>query len=203
MIKVYYSYLSDFSEAELKSFCRFLPEEKTEKLQRLKNQKARNESILAWYLLYKALSEKGIDEYSIGFGENGKPFLKAESLYFNLSHSDGFVCCALGEREVGLDAEKIKPVKESLINKVLAENERKTLKEKDGDFIRFWTLKESFLKYSGSGITPEIYGLDFSEFSEEEDFEINSLFYTVKKTDGYYVSVCSEEKEVIFIRVKP
>ena len=202
-MNIYYSYLSDFSENDFEAFYKYIPKEKAEKLVKVKNYKSKNESLLAWFLLYKAITEKGIEEYSVCFGDDGKPYLKDIPLFFNLSHSNDLVCCAVGEREVGIDAEKIKPVKDALINKVLTENERATLKEKDCDFIRFWTLKESFLKHSGCGITSEIYKLDFSANAEEEEFAFNALYFSVKGIDGYYISVCSEEKERKFIQVKP
>ena len=202
-MKVYYSYLSDFSGEEIEKLLKYVPKEKQEKLQYVKNQKAKQESILAWYLLHKALVERGIGGYSIVFGENGKPYIKDAPVFFNLSHSNNFVCCCVGDRELGIDCEKIKPVKDNVINKVLTERERKTLKEKDSDFIRFWTLKESFLKHSGSGITSEIYELDFSDSSEDEEFVFNSLCFFVKRVDGYYVSVCGKEKETEFINVRP
>ena len=203
MIKVYYSFSGDYSETDFEAMCKYLPKEKAEKMQRIKNIKVKNESVLAWYLLYVALSDRGIKEYSVSFGENGKPYFTELPLFFNLSHTDNFVCCAVGEREVGVDAEKIKSVKEGVIKKVLTENERNTLKDTDADFIRYWTLKESILKHCGSGITPEIYGLDFSAFAEKESFSFNSLFFTVKKKDKYYISVCGDEKDVEFIKVKP
>lgn len=42
-------------------------------------------------------------------GENGKPLTNL-SLHFNCSHSGGFVVCAVGEREVGVDLEQIRSV---------------------------------------------------------------------------------------------
>lgn len=42
-------------------------------------------------------------------GENGKPLTNL-TLHFNCSHSGGFVVCAVGEREVGVDLEQIRPV---------------------------------------------------------------------------------------------
>lgn len=202
-MKVFYSYLSDFTDSDFQSLSEHIPKEKRNKLEAVKNKKAKKESILAWYLLSKALREKGVEKYSVSFGENGKPYLENLPYFFNLSHSGDFVCCAIGERKVGLDCEKIKPVREAVIKKVLTEKERETLKDTDGDFIRFWTLKESHLKHSGRGITEELYRLDFSEFSKTDSFRLGNLFFTVECIDEYYISVCSEEKEREFIKVNP
>ena len=40
------------------------------------------------------------------YGPHGKPFLKGNPFYFNLSHSGGIVACAVQTCEVGLDVEK-------------------------------------------------------------------------------------------------
>ena len=201
-MKIYYAYLSDFSPEHLDKCFEKLPLKQKEKLNRVKSLKAKNESILVWHLLCNALSSMGITDFDIIYGENGKPFLAGIPLCFNLSHTDNLVCCAVGKSDIGIDAEKIKPVKESLLNKVLTENERKRLKETDSDFIRFWTLKESLLKYRGSGITPDIYKLDFSLLFEKDSFIYDSLLFTVKSLDEYFISVCSREEEREFILVK-
>ena len=60
-------------------------------------------------------------------GENGKPLTNL-SLHFNCSHSGGFVVCAVGEREVGVDLEQIRPVHPRL-ERALTAAERQWLKE--------------------------------------------------------------------------
>jgi len=78
-------------------------------------------------------------------GENGKPLTNL-SLHFNCSHSGGFVVCAVGEREVGVDLEQIRPVHPRL-ERALTAAERQWLTslpqaERDEGFFRLWTLKE-------------------------------------------------------------
>ena len=80
-------------------------------------------------------------------GENGKPLTNL-TLPFNCSHSGGFVVCAVGEREVGVDLEQIRPVHPRL-ERALTAAERQWLTslpqaERDEGFFRLWTLKESF-----------------------------------------------------------
>ena len=111
--------------------------------------------------------------------KNGKPYIKDRpDIHFNISHCSGMVVCAFADQPVGVDAETVRPVRDPLIRRVLHEQEIQTLsrygeiaekgrsvsgpKEKDPRsqeflrlFFRYWTLKESWLKQDGSGLTRE------------------------------------------------
>lgn len=200
-MEIYYAFLSDYTEEELSNLFFLLPKEKQEQLEKVKNQKSKNESILSWYLLRKALSKKSINDFSVAFSERGKPYLLDIPYFFNISHSGDFVFCAVSENEVGIDVQKIQPVSKSLVNKVLCENERKTICGCDDGFIWYWAVKESFVKFSQKGITEEMFSLDFSKFFKKCDFTYETLFFTVEKYGKYYVSVCSRDKERRFIKV--
>ncbi|MDO4324493.1 MAG: 4'-phosphopantetheinyl transferase superfamily protein [bacterium] len=101
-------------------------------------------------------------------GKHGKPYLADyPELFFNISHTAGSVWLALDEEEIGIDAEHIRPVKESVIEKVLSPQEKEQyrrcpLESRNILFFRFWTLKESFLKAIGIGITVPLSSVSFS-----------------------------------------
>ena len=112
-------------------------------------------SALAWLLLRYGLKQ----EY--GFREipdfqktsSGKPFFRGENMpFFNLSHSGNFVGCALHDREIGLDIQKLTEPRESLIRRVCTQEELISLKSPQ-DFCRIWAMKESAVKLTGEGIT--------------------------------------------------
>lgn len=201
-MKIYYTSVSELSDEKAAELLKCVPAEKQQKLLSVRNIAAKKESIAAWYLLFKDLSERGIESYSIAFSDKGKPYFEDLPLCFSLTHSAGFVCCAVSEKEVGIDAEQIKTVKDSVIKKVLTPDERATLLDKDSSFIRYWTMKESLLKHCGSGISEELFTLDFSNYAESEEFFFRNLLFTVIKKDGFYISVCGEEKDRNFIEVK-
>lgn len=84
--------------------------------------------------------------------ENGKP-LPNLPLHFNCSHSGDYVACAVSEREIGLDMERIRPVHQRM-ERTLTEAERQWLarlpvQARDEGFLRLWTLKESWIKCRG------------------------------------------------------
>ena len=45
-------------------------------------------------------------------GENGKPqWPEGENIYFNVTNTNGFVACAFSDIDIGVDAEKIRPIR--------------------------------------------------------------------------------------------
>lgn len=198
---VYLAYLSEFNNTDILSLISFLPKEKKIELNLVKNEKARNKSIVSWYLLYCALKDTGITNYSVNFGENGKPYLVDLPYYFNISHSDDVVLCALSKNEVGIDIQKIKPVSESLLKKVLSKNELKTVKNSLSDFFWYWTVKESFFKQSGKGISEEFFKTDFSPFFNKKNFLYGKLTFSVEKVGDFYFCACCEDKKISFKKI--
>ena len=126
------------------------------------------EHALGLELLSRGLKEKyGLElrteenpegEVSISKGPHGKPYLEGyPGIYFNISHCDGLAVCGIGDAELGIDVEVIRPYKENLARRVLAEEELEQLaqcgeEERAERFIRFWTLKESYVKAVGCGM---------------------------------------------------
>jgi 4'-phosphopantetheinyl transferase len=94
------------------------------------------------------------------YGSRGKPRLRSgKDLHFNLSHSADLLVVAVRRGdEVGIDAEKIRPVDEKkLAAQFLTETENNWLAEspaldRSSDFFQMWTAKESFLKACGADL---------------------------------------------------
>ena len=114
------------------------------------------EHTLAYSLLDKLLKNEGILEYEILRTENGKPYIKGNALYFNISHTDGLVAVSIGDSPVGIDCERIDYSFGTRIkdfsNRYFTENEI-ALIEKDGYtppcFFEIWTKKEAMIKRDG------------------------------------------------------
>ncbi|MFQ9702537.1 MAG: 4'-phosphopantetheinyl transferase family protein [Enterocloster clostridioformis] len=70
----------------------------------------------------------------------------------------GLVVCAVADRALGVDTERIRPFKEGLMRRVCSESERGFVLEGRSEaarqerFFRLWTLKESFVKAIGRGL---------------------------------------------------
>ena len=86
-----------------------------------------------------------------------KPVLSAPDLPFNISHSHGLAVCAFSPEPVGVDVERARPVKETLMRRVLSASEyalcqSQQYESADLFFIRLWTLKEACGKQTGEGV---------------------------------------------------
>lgn len=132
----------------------------------------------------KALKAYGINNnYDIKRSKNGKPYIE-EEIYFSLSHTDAFTVCAVSDKNIGIDAERLRHVKnkEKILLRFTGE-EYKNLS--DEAFLKKWTEIESRIKYFGEKL---------STFSKKETEE---KFVTTFKIDEYIVSVCSDNEEDI------
>lgn len=126
--------------------------------------------------VYTALSDGlksyGIDlsESSVSYNKYGKPFLKdSKNLDFNISHCRELAVCAIEKTEVGVDAEDIRKLRPGVIRRAFSEKEKYILEnsaDSDQMFFRIWTLKESFVKALGIGIS---YPLKSAEFLINDD----------------------------------
>jgi len=88
-------------------------------------------------------------------GENGKPYLKNNPLYFNISHAGDYVVLATAESEIGVDIEKITPYDDTVAARCFTSAEQKWIQEQGNDeaFFYLWTAKESIMKGSGQGLS--------------------------------------------------
>ena len=147
--------LSEVSDEWFQNSLSLLPKKRREYVQHFKVPDDQKRSALAWLLLRYGLKQ----EY--GFREvpdfqrttSGKPFFPGENMpFFNLSHSGNFVGCALHNREIGLDIQKVTEPRESLIRRVCNQEELASAASSQ-DFCRIWAMKESAVKLTGEGIT--------------------------------------------------
>lgn len=133
-------------------------EERRRKADRFVQKRDKVLSIGAEILLKRALFDCGIEDFSLKYGENGKPYLADNAVFFNLSHSENTVICAVSEREIGVDAEKVGDFDMEIARRFFHRDEFELLEklptneEKREMFYRLWTLKESFVKALGKGI---------------------------------------------------
>ena len=121
-----------------------MPDFRKEKIDKMKPENSKRLSLGAGILFYEGLKELGIDPESveIRLGENEKPYLVGEGVFFNLSHSDNVAVAAFSDKEVGIDVEKIKTFNDGLIKYVFDESEICAIKsnaEKNGntDLVRY------------------------------------------------------------------
>lgn len=114
--------------------------------------------ILAKYAVCK---REGISSENliVKTNEYGKPFLiEPRGIYFNISHSKSLVVCAVDNNPVGIDVEEIKSIDFSIAERFFTKEEYTELtsqpeKNKLKYFYMIWTLKESYIKAEGKGLS--------------------------------------------------
>lgn len=93
------------------------------------------------------------------FGPFGKPQLPAcPGLHFSVTHSGGFWMCAVSGTPVGLDLQIFQDCDRArLSRRFFHPDEDAFLRRREyADFFALWAAKESYLKYTGQGITQEL-----------------------------------------------
>jgi len=119
--------INEIDDLKLKRCFKSIKSFKQDKIKSLANDELKRESIVGEYLLIKGLKQFfNIDYNNIEIIKNskGKPFIKDKNIYFSISHTDNFVVCALSNKEIGIDVEKIKEVNLKTIKLFASERER-------------------------------------------------------------------------------
>ena len=147
------------------------------------------------------LREFGIDSdtLTIAKGEHGKPYFSdREDICFNISHSGDFVAAAVGECPIGVDVQVVKKIHYGLVNKFCNYNEKEFISKsenKDRAFITLWSLKESYVKAIGKGLSYPVSEINFNleHFDSEAvgEFSNQSGRFYVRDYGDFVLSACA------------
>ncbi len=143
--------------------------------------------------------EFSLTDFTVLCEDNGKPYIHNSPLHFNLSHSGDYVFCLCGTERVGCDIQKQCEYRDKVAKRFFTEKEYGYLcgsKEKELDFTRIWTMKESILKFRGDGISGGLDSFDFSAFVKKDKFQAFGLEFTISVKGEYVMCVCSETDEI-------
>ena len=168
-----------------------------EKLAKIRNPRVYAQSLGVELLLLAALQELdgAMTPLEISCGEGGKPALTSGP-EFSLSHSGERVLCALSDQTVGADLQQLRPYNPTLARRFFSGEEATWLeeqREQDLAFSLLWSLKESYVKFLGTGIAETHLDSFTVRIAPEGCAHIDGssvkLWYTV--CDGYVMAVCS------------
>ena len=145
-----------------------------------------------------------MNTYSLLTNRFGKPMLKNfEAIHFNLAHSGDWVVCGVSDDPIGIDVEIIKFIDLGIAksfftsqeyNDILNQPKEKQIKY----FYKFWTLKESYVKAEGKGLSIPLDSFSFcilphsilmyegNQLSKKYCFQVFNL------DDIHTVAVCSK-----------
>lgn len=212
MTAVYYAKVFPLLEED--TFLQYLEKvekRRREKLLHMKDQGSISHTLTAGCLLHKVLCKWTETDpecslpFEIGYGKEGKPYLlEKPEIHFNLSHSGGYVCCAIADMPVGVDIQKKTVVKSGIAGRFFTDADNQKLsecgeKEKTDLFFRMWSIKESFVKLTGKGLKQ---GMDSFEINwqkgiilEEDKNEPSAYFMECADMPAYSFCVCTKEPQ--------
>ena len=181
-----------------------MPAWRRRRIDSMKHESGKALSLGVGVLLHKALTEMGVEEPDeVCMNEFEKPFYKEyPEIHFSLSHSGVMAMCVISDRPVGCDVEKIRERDLDIAKRFFTSEEYDLIKSQKTDelqtkmFFRIWTLKESFVKCIGTGLSTPL-----NEFSIIPDWHgkitLNQTisnseynFVELNLDDGYKYSVC-------------
>lgn len=168
-------------------------------------EKVRREKETGRRLLYFVLTRVfgwNPERILLGMNEHGKPYLKTDaSLFFNISHSGDWVVCAFSDTEVGVDIERIGKERLGVAERFFHPREIAVLREMSEQaelFFRYWSAKESVLKYRGTGLSGSLRSFYVRWEGEGagiygENGRLPLSLNRCHVDEGYVCFVCSEQ----------
>lgn len=174
----------------------------------------RNDKVRLTRLLGEAMVWSGLrklfgmekEDCRIQRSEHGKPYLEGERLvYFNISHSGTYIVCAFSDAEVGIDIEKIASPRYEVARRFFHPEEVRLLEngkfKNESLFYDIWVVKESFLKYKGTGLTCPLSSFQVNIFPGKALVYEGGHLLTLNirecpVAEGYKCYVCSPLKDV-------
>lgn len=191
-----------------------------EKIGRFCFDKDKIHSLFAELLLRFALWEQyGLEDNQVRFKTTkyGKPYLPdLNHVFFNLSHSGEWILCGVSDKPVGIDVEQVNNNQNLIMaDKLYTDEEIKYIYKQSLDdrikaFYRIWTLKESYVKCIGKGMSVPFYTFSFRIRGQEillysgkerkEDF----LFRVAQLDDQHLTALCiySRDEEILYKNIR-
>lgn len=186
-----------------------ISQEKQNSIRKYVSRKDALRSLIADLFIRSLIMEKfQIPNEQITFEHNayGKPFVKGlPSFHFNLSHSGHWVVCATDYQPVGVDIEQIHPIDYGIAYSYFSELEIQDLEEKKGReklayFYDLWSLKESYIKMEGKGLSIPLNSFTCRAINHRFlfscDNQIKNAYFQQYHIDHYYrLSLCQKHPD--------
>lgn len=189
-------------------FSEILPLSAMERAGRITNRKNRLLSLSGELLARKLLNQSfgfSVKETKFSYAEKGKPFIEGRNdVHFNISHSGNTVAAAVAQNRIGVDIEHFRKINYRIAERYFTPVELLYIHtqeepEKTKNFFEIWTIKESFLKAIGTGLTRSLSSFEVNCFAGR--FSISgkgSEFFNVNafRFQEYQLAVCIENDEI-------
>lgn len=194
MIKIYILPIDEkINDNEFYRLLNFVSENRKESVQKFHFDIDKKLSLYSELLVrYIVCRELQISNDKIKFlhGKHGKPYIiDFPNFHYNISHTHSAIAAAFSDSPVGIDIEKIRIAETEIAKRFFAETEIKYVfdnyTEIDIHFFDIWTKKESYVKYTGYGLSTPLNSFDVCAeplVNKIQTFEIM----------GYVISCCND-----------
>lgn len=162
--------ISELTQEEYDEWYSLMSETKQHRVDKLRFEKDKKLSVAGDMLAKKAVADFCLVEprsVVLRQKDSGKPYVENFDAEFGISHSGDMVVCAVSDKPLGIDVEKIRPVNLKVALRVCSSDELEYIfghapKEQDFTcttdsavltrFFEIWTSKEAYVKFKGTGI---------------------------------------------------
>lgn len=209
MLKVYYLSISGYAAYPDDYFLPQVSRETACIVSQYKNEKVRRTKLIGEMMSRRLLETvMGVQGYRVVKGEHGKPYVKESDTpaFFNLSHSGDYIVCVVSSHEVGVDIERKGKLRMEVARRFFHPSEVRVLdkapaEQREELFFCYWSVKESFLKYTGSGLSSPLSSFEVCFENEgiclkKEHSRIPVYVRECLIDQEYKCFVCSELPEV-------
>ncbi len=197
-MKWYQSDIRNLSEVEYKKWYSLMSDSKKKRVDRFRFKDDKKRTVVGEMLARKAITEWcsiAVEDIIFDITEHGKPFVKGLTVEFNISHSEDIVVCAINDKPIGVDIEKIRPIDLSIAKRICTDEElnyifNHTPTESDFSytedvalltrFFEIWTAKEAISKFLGKGLS----------FNWSSIIQTEYLLYKPLKNADYITTIC-------------
>lgn len=208
MTHIYIADISELSAQKLNRYCLTLPQYRKDKIERLKSEEGKRQSVAAGVLLDMAADDFGISDRTTAFTEKEKPyFTNSPDCYFNLSHTKGRAMCIMSDMPAGCDVERISSYNDGIAKRFFTADEYAFIMSEEEEkrpetFCRFWTLKESFIKCTGEGMSRILNSFSIRLNSPNPEISIPGYsIYEYSQNDGCRYAWCLKGSDRAEIKI--
>ena len=226
-VTVYMKNIKEYDSKDLEHLLSMVSPARREIALRKKDEKDQIRSCVCEILLWKGLTELGLDieELAVSYEEK-KPrlydrFAKVMvektgmdpsamnvGLDFSFSHTKDYVICGISDLPIGVDVEYLRKNLPLYSDHIFAESEEATVRNAPNpseEFLRYWTCKESYIKCAYPkeenlrSVTLDMHHLPYAIL--EDDKREDYYFETHPLNDEYQWSICIKTKENFLLNI--
>lgn len=147
------------------AYTSYMSDVRLEQMRNTTHPKRMKQHMFTELLVYYALNQyQRLDKLVLTYDKFGKPVY--DNLYtVSISHTKDIIAIAVSKHPVGIDIQYMESKFLRLASKILSTDELKIFDEQDDKvlcFFKYWTAKESFSKFLGTGMTYSMKEMVFS-----------------------------------------